>query len=538
MTVSTENRLSGPYNGNGATTTFRYDFRIILDGHLLVVLTDADGVSTTLTLNVDYTVSGVGDEEGGSIEAISAPATGETITILRNLPFTQDTDLENQGAFQAQTIEDALDLAVMRDLVLLGRVGNSIHAPDTEEVSMELPPVALRKNAYLLFDANGEPTYVNSQIDARYYGALAADPATRPDGSARQAGDAYFSTTTLGFRVWSGSGWQAAIPPASLTLTNFTETAASAKTVFTISGGYTVGTAFAYLNGVMLAPDEVTMSNGTTAVLASACVIGDEFRLVGYSAFSVADTLSLSSNLSDLPDKTTALTNLGFSAFVQGLKAMASDALFRAGIGAQQANASLTALAAPAYVRGDVIRRGASGLERLALGATGRVLGSNGTDLVYLDTVSAVGLLTTTGAATVGPWALPAGLKRFTVTSNKSSLNGTNGILVQLRVGGTFVTAGYDSRSLQGTLTNQASTAGMIVAGAAASSYWDGAMDFWLHNPATNLWLCRHTGSVVDTASDMVLGSGSIALAGAIDGVRITVTGANTFDAASFNVFY
>lgn len=157
---------------------------------------------------------------------------------------------------------------------------------------------------------------------------------------------------------------------------------------------------------------------------------------------------------------------------------------------------------------------------------------------IQLSTGTIVGINTTTGAATVGPWALPAGVKRFTVTSNKSSLSGTNGFLIQLRVAGSFVTSGYSSRSLIGTSNNQSSTAGLLVAGTAAANYWDGAMDFWLHDPATNLWLARHTGSVIDTATDMVSGSGSIALAGAVDGVRITTTGGNTFDVSSFNVFY
>jgi len=210
-------------------------------------------------------------------------------------------------------------------------------------------------------------------------------------------------------------------------------------------------------------------------------------------------------------------------------------------LGAQASDLDLTAVAALGST-GIAVRTAANTwAQRQVTSASPALVVTNPAGVagdISLAVGTTVGILTTTGATTVGPWALPAGVTRFTVTSNKSSLSGTNGILVQLRVGGTFVTAGYDSRSLQGTLTNQTSTAGMLIAGASAANYWDGAMDFWLHNPATNLWLCRHTGSVVDTAADMVLGSGSIALAGAVDGVRITVTGANTFDVSSFNVHY
>lgn len=55
----------------------------------------------------------------------------------------------------------------------------------------------------------------------------------------------------------------------------------------------------------------------------------------------------------------------------------------RANISAQQSSTKLTELAAPAYVRGDVIRRDSTGLNRLALGANGRVLRSDGTDVEW-----------------------------------------------------------------------------------------------------------------------------------------------------------
>ena len=190
-------------------------------------------------------------------------------------------------------------------------------------------------------------------------------------------------------------------------------------------------------------------------------------------------------------------------------------------------------------VVGDTIYRTASAWARLAKGTAAQILAMNAgaTAPEWVARATTIGILTTTGAATVGPWALPAGVTRFTVTSNKSSLSGTGHIIIQLRVAAAFVTSGYDSRSLQGTGGNLTSTAGMIVSLGLAAAFWDGAMDFWLHNPATNLWMCRHTGSGETTGADMMQGSGSIALAGAIDGIRINST-AGTFDVSSFNVHY
>lgn len=334
MTVPNETSKAGPYLGNGVTKAFGFGFLVISASHVRVVKTFADGAYADLVFGADYLVSGAGNPAGGNVTLDVAPATGETITILRDLPFTQETDLENQGAFHAQTIEDALDLSVMRDQILFGRLRNSIHVPDTETADMELPPAALRANKYMLFDANGEPTYVNSQIDARYYGAAAVDPVLRPDGSPRQASDLYFNTTGFKFRVFTGTAWTDALPTANLTLVNYREVSATAKTTFTIAGGYQTGAVFVYLNGVLLDTSEYTASNGTTVVLASACAINDELRCVSFSNFSVADTLARSNNLSDLPSASAALTSLGFTALAKTLAAVLDAASYRAAIGA------------------------------------------------------------------------------------------------------------------------------------------------------------------------------------------------------------
>ncbi|WP_156433652.1 hypothetical protein [Bradyrhizobium retamae] len=124
MTVASEVNRSGPYIGNGVTTIFNYGFRILDEDHLKVIRTEA-GVETVLVIDTDYIVSDVGEASGGQVALTVAPTATQTITILRNVPFTQETDLENQGAYFAETIEAALDLAVMRDQELSERVDRS-----------------------------------------------------------------------------------------------------------------------------------------------------------------------------------------------------------------------------------------------------------------------------------------------------------------------------------------------------------------------------------------------------------------------------
>jgi hypothetical protein len=114
MTVSSEVTVAGPYDGNGVTTIFPFEFRIVDEKHLRVVLRDPFGVSTDLSLDDgDYSVSGVGNDDGDVTVAV-APSVGYKLTILRNPPFTQETDLTNQGPYSAEVVENRFDLLVMQ----------------------------------------------------------------------------------------------------------------------------------------------------------------------------------------------------------------------------------------------------------------------------------------------------------------------------------------------------------------------------------------------------------------------------------------
>ena len=129
MTIASQKNKAGPFLGNGVTTTFGAEFRINDATHAKVILTDAVGVQHELALNSDYAVSGVGSDDGFDVAFDVAPATGESIVILLDVPFLQQTDLENQGAYNAEDVEAALDLGTQRDLQLKELVDRSVKLP-------------------------------------------------------------------------------------------------------------------------------------------------------------------------------------------------------------------------------------------------------------------------------------------------------------------------------------------------------------------------------------------------------------------------
>ncbi|EFU0354858.1 tail fiber/spike domain-containing protein [Escherichia coli] len=112
MTVSTEVDHN-EYTGNGVTTAFPYTFRIFQKSDLVVQVVDLNENITELILDTDYIVTGAGGYNGGNVILSKALANGYQISISRELPVTQDTDLRNQGKFFAEVHEDAFDKLTM-----------------------------------------------------------------------------------------------------------------------------------------------------------------------------------------------------------------------------------------------------------------------------------------------------------------------------------------------------------------------------------------------------------------------------------------
>lgn len=126
MTQTSTTAQTGPYNGNGSTVAFDYDFRILADADIVVTLTSAAGLDTVKTLTTDYTVSGAGSASGGTVTMNVAPATGEKLTLTRATTLTQTLDLQNRKVVSPELLEDALDKLTLAAQDLDARVDRSV----------------------------------------------------------------------------------------------------------------------------------------------------------------------------------------------------------------------------------------------------------------------------------------------------------------------------------------------------------------------------------------------------------------------------
>lgn len=113
MTVtSTANKIT--YTGSGTTGPFTYNFKIFEDSDLEVVkYTIADGTSVVMTLTTDYTVTGAGNDAGGTVSLVAVLSSSYKLIIRRVLPITQEVDYIANDPFPAATHEEALDRSTM-----------------------------------------------------------------------------------------------------------------------------------------------------------------------------------------------------------------------------------------------------------------------------------------------------------------------------------------------------------------------------------------------------------------------------------------
>ena len=109
MTISSNDRRK-PYVGNGVADTFNGP-RAFAASHVQVFT--GEHPVYNLIPNSQYTITGVGGA-ATRVKFNTPPANGLDILLLRTVPYSQDTDITNQGAFNPEIHENAFDMRVMQ----------------------------------------------------------------------------------------------------------------------------------------------------------------------------------------------------------------------------------------------------------------------------------------------------------------------------------------------------------------------------------------------------------------------------------------
>jgi hypothetical protein len=269
MTISsTTTKVS--YAGNGSTTVFAYTFKIFEAADLEVIVRSSTGTETTKTLTTHYTVSGAGSDGGGSVTFVTAPASGETVVIRRNLALTQGTDYVENDPFPADSHEDALDRLTMISQGIQEELTRSLRIPVTDPTSidMTLPGSATRATKALGFDSVGDPvvsTLTLAQIeagstDAAASATAAANSATASASSATASANSATSAAASAATAATYAGTQS--------VDNFNGDGSTVA--FTMSSAPTTeNNTMVYISGVYQQKDTYSIS-GTTLTFSTA----------------------------------------------------------------------------------------------------------------------------------------------------------------------------------------------------------------------------------------------------------------------------
>ena len=152
MTVSTTtNKIQ--YTGDGTANARTFPFKIYQESDLVVISREiSTGLETTLTLNTDYTVSGVGGSSGSVTPLAVWPATHK-YTIKCILPLTQESNLIDNDS-PAETIETQLDRQTKIAQQLQEQVDRGIKFPPTFTGSVYTLP-SPEANKAIGWDASG-----------------------------------------------------------------------------------------------------------------------------------------------------------------------------------------------------------------------------------------------------------------------------------------------------------------------------------------------------------------------------------------------
>ena len=174
------------YVGNGSQTVFPFPFEIFHKNDIQV-FRDAGNGAVLDTVDVDYTVSGVGNDAGGNITFSVAPINGTIITFNRKISSERTADYQPSGAFNVDVVNNDFDRLMGKIQELETQFGRTVVFPPTSLFSGSLQLPDPSANEVLAWDATGE-NLVNKPVQSIPGVLLPVDVQFGGTGAVNQAG--------------------------------------------------------------------------------------------------------------------------------------------------------------------------------------------------------------------------------------------------------------------------------------------------------------------------------------------------------------
>ena len=267
-----------------------------------------DGAGTLVsvtTLSTNYTSNGSGEISiaNGTVgnSTVTITGAGDTVTYSSGFGLIVETTTTlNTYSFHRLVPKATEVTTVASKATEIGRLGTSDAVSDmntlgTTQTVSDMNTLAAITGLNTLASNSANVTTVATNISGVNSFAERYRVASSAPSSSLDVGDLYFDTTANELKVYKSSGWAAAGSTVNGTSARFKYTASGSQTTFTGSDdngntlAYDAGFVDVYLNGVKLVNGtDVTVTSGTSVVLASGATANDIVDIVGFGTFNVA----------------------------------------------------------------------------------------------------------------------------------------------------------------------------------------------------------------------------------------------------------
>ena len=328
-------------------------------------------------------------------------------------------------------------------------------------------------------------------------------------------GDLYFDTTANELKVYKSSGWSAAGSTVNGTSARFTYTASANQTTFTGSDNngntlaYDAGFIDCYLNGVKLVNGvDVTVTSGTSVVLATGAAANDTIDLVGFGTFNVAAIAGSAINSGTINDARlpTTIADKVITATSLTAKGDGSSADGKITLNCSQ-NSHGVAIQSPAHSAGQSYTL----ILPTSVGSSGQVLATAGSSTNQLSWVNATETKPT--VADVSQTIAPA-------TATTISITGTNFVSIpQVQ----FINGSTGAVTNANTVSFTNATTLSVNCTLASGNYY-----VRIENPDGNAGRSTNNILTASTAPSFTTAAGSLgSVAGNFSGTVFTVVGSS-----------
>lgn len=284
MSVPAQVPISGPYIANGSTTQFAYKFYLLFATDLKVYVG-----GQAMVLNKDYTVTGVGNSQGGNIVFSTIPPNGFEVLIKRATPYTRQTSYADNGDLLAAVVNDDFD----RVWLALQEINASFSSSISKPVGGDWDSQGLRITNLAGGTQPGDAANLAQLLSVNGSAGLSADSARQSMAAAKTSEtNAAGSADTARQKADSAAASQA-----------------SAKTSEANAAASAANAAASERNAKMSESNASTSETNAAASAVSAKADADRAQTANPD-----NQLKKASNLSDIPDASRARSNLGLRA--------------------------------------------------------------------------------------------------------------------------------------------------------------------------------------------------------------------------------